>query len=129
MNKRNIAIAGLVASMLLTATPARADVGHLYPLRPSLSLSPQGDADELRRQIADLDAGWDSLTPGQRNQRLAQLQQLVTQVDVETRNLPQDQKAPVEASLLPSILHLANLVRKAQGPNQPCYFPACLPGL
>jgi hypothetical protein len=130
-----IAIAGLVAGTLVTASPAQADVtappalSHFYPLQPSFSLSPLSDAEELRQQIADLDAGWESLTPEQRNQRIAQLQQLVTNVDLETRNMPPDQKAPVEGVLLPSILHLADLLRKAQGPNQPCYFPFCLPGL
>ncbi len=87
------------------------------------------EADELQREIADLDTNWDSLTPAQRNQRIAGLQQLVTQVDLDSRNLPQDQKAGVDAILLPSLGHLAALVMKAQGPNQPCYFPACLPGL
>ena len=130
-----IAVAGLVAGTLATSSPAQAEVtahpmvSHFYPLQPSFSLSPLSDADELRRQIADLDASWDSLAPQQRNDRLAQLQQLVTNVDLETRNLPPDQKAPVEAVLLPSIIHLADLLRKAQGPNQPCYFPFCLPGL
>ena len=130
-----IAVAGLVAGTLATASPAQAEVtaqptvSHFYPLQPSFSLSPVSDADELRRQIADLDTSWDSLAPQQRNDRLAQLQQLVTNVDLETRNLPPDQKAPVEAVLLPSIIHLADLLRKAQGPNQPCYFPFCLPGL
>jgi|SRR5271166_3691786 len=102
---------------------------YLHENQGDSSLSPLSDADELRRQIADLDASWDSLTPAQRNERIAQLQQLVTNVDLETRNLPPDQKAPVEAVLLPSIVHLADLPRKAQGPNQPCYFPFCLPGL
>jgi hypothetical protein len=130
-----IAVAGLVAGTLVTASPAQADVtaqpalSHFYPMQPSFSLTPLSDAEELRRQIADLDARWDSLTPAQRNQRITELQQLVTQVDMATRDMPPDQKAPVDAVLLPSILHLADLLRKAQGPNQPCYFPFCLPGL
>jgi hypothetical protein len=130
-----IAMAGLVAGTLITASPARADVAaqpaltHLYPQQPAFSLSPQSEAEELRLQINDLDAAWDSLTPAQRNQRIAGLQQQVTQVDLETRNGPQDQLAQVDAILLPSLIHLASLVGKAQGPNQPCYFPACLPGL
>jgi hypothetical protein len=129
-----IAMAGLVPGTLITASPARAGVAAqpaltLYPRQPAFSLSPQSDAEELRRQINDLDAAWDSLTPAQRNQRTAGLQQQVTQVDLETRNGPQDQLAQVDAILLPSLIHLASLVRKAQGPYQPCYFPACLPGL
>ena len=126
MNKRTLAIAGLAAGLLLTAAPAHADV---RALRPSFSLSPQGDADEIRRQIADLDGSWGSLSPQDRNQRLTHIQQLLTNLDFETRNMPQDQKAGVDVILLPSLANLANLVGKSQGPNQPCYFPACLPGL
>jgi hypothetical protein len=122
-----LAMAGLVAGTLMTASPAHADVPR--PQQPSFSLSPQSDAEELRRQINDLDAAWDSLSPAERNQRIAGLQQQVTQVDLETRNGPRDQLAQVDAILLPSLIHLASLVRKSQGPNQPCYFPACLPGL
>jgi hypothetical protein len=88
------------------------------------------EAEELRRQISELDASWGSLTPEQRNQRIAQLQKQVTMVDEDSRNLPQDQKAAVDAILLPSLIQLADLVRKAQTPPQgPCVFPFCLPGL
>ena len=128
--------AALVAGALLLAGPVKAEapappaLSHFNPLRPSLPLGdPMAEADELQRQIADLDGSWDSLTPAQRNQRIKGLQDLVTQVDLDSRNLPQDQKAGVDAILLPSLGHLAALVMKAQGPNQPCYFPACLPGL
>jgi hypothetical protein len=131
-----IVMAGLVATTLVTASPAQAEVtaqpalSHFYRLQPSFSLSPQSDAEELRRQISDLDASWDSLTAQQRNQRIAGLQQQVTQVDLETRNGPEDQLAQVDAILLPSLIHLADLVRKAQTPpTSPCIFPACLPGL
>jgi hypothetical protein len=130
-----IAIAGLAAGMLMTASPAQAKVSaqpasvHFYPLRPSFSLSPQSDAEEIRRQIADLDASWNNLSPQERNQRLTHIQQLLTNLDFETRNMPQDQKAGVDVILLPALANLANLTRKAQGPNQPCYFPFCLPGL
>jgi hypothetical protein len=111
-----IVVAGLAATTLVTAAPAWAD--------------PQSDAQELRRQISDLDAGWDGLTPQQRNQRIAGLQQQVTQVDLETRNGPKDQLAQVDAILLPSMIHLGDLVRKAQTPpTSSCIFPACLPGL
>jgi hypothetical protein len=125
----------LVAGALLAAGPARAEVtappalSHFYPQQPAPPSDPSSEADELRRQIEDLDASWDGLTPEQRNQRIAGLQQQVTKVDLDTRNLPQDQKAGVDAILLPSIIHLGDLLRKAQGPNQPCYFPFCLPGL
>lgn len=131
-----IVVAGLLASTLVTASPAPAEataqpaLSHFYPLQPSFSQSPQSEAEELRRQIAELDASWDSLTPDQRNQRIAQLQQQVTKVDLDSRNLPQDQKAQVDAILLPSLIHLADLLRKAQTPpTSPCIFPFCLPGL
>jgi hypothetical protein len=129
-------MAGLVAGTLVAASPAQAEVtaqpalSQFYPLQPSFSLSPQSDAEDLRRQIAELDASWDSLTPEQRNQRIAGLQQQVTSVDLETRNMPQDQKAQVDAILLPSLIHLADLLRKVQTPpTSPCIFPFCLPGL
>ena len=131
-----LVVAGLVAGTLATSSPAQAEVvsppalSQFYPLRPPPSLGdPMAEAEELRRQIADLDGAWDSLTPQQRNQRIAGLQQQVTMVDLDSRNLPQDQKAQVDAILLPSLGHLGALLMKAQGPNQPCYFPACLPGL
>jgi hypothetical protein len=131
-----IAVAALLASTMVTASPVQAEVtaqpalSRFYPLRPSPSLSPQSEAEELRQEIDDLDADWESLTPDQRNQRIAQLQQQVTRVDLDSRNLPQDQKAQVDAILLPSLIHLASLVRKAQTPpTSPCVFPFCLPGL
>ena len=126
----------LVAGALLLAGPVRAEVlappapSQFYPMRPPPSLGdPMAEAEELQSEIADLDANWDSLSPQVRNQRIAGLQQQVTKVDLDSRNLPQDQKAQVDAILLPSLGHLTALLMKAQGPNQPCYFPACLPGL
>ena len=127
--------AALLAGTLMTAGPAQADttqpaLSHFNPQLPPFSLTPMSDAEELQRQIADLDAAWDSISPAERQQRIAALQQQVTQVDMETRNLPKDQKAPVEAILVPSLLHLANLLRKVQTPpTSPCIFPLCLPGL
>jgi hypothetical protein len=138
-----IALAALVASTLVTASAARAEVtaqpalSHYHPLEPapgrptpSLGSDPMWEAQELRRQISELHDSWDSLTPAQRNQRMAQLQQQVTTVDQDTRNLPPDQKAAVNAVLLPSVVELADLLRKAQTPpTSPCIFPFCLPGL
>jgi hypothetical protein len=132
-----IVVAGLMAGTPGAASPARADVavqptlGHIYPMQPPPAQGdPFAEAEELRRQIADLDASWESLTPAQRNQRIAGLQQQVTSVDLDSRNLPQDQKAGVDAILLPSLVHLADLLRKVQTPpTSPCIFPACLPGL
>jgi hypothetical protein len=128
-----ITVAGLVAGTLVTASPAQAEVTvppaltHFYPLRPSLPLSPQSDAEDVRRQIADLDASWDSLTPAQRNQRFTQIQNSLTNLDFETRNIPQDQKAGVDVILLPALVNLGNLYRKVQVPG--CGLPTCLPGL
>ena len=132
-----ILMAGLLAGVPLAASPAQAEMtaqpalGHFYPLQPPpVQSDPFSEAEELRRQIAGLDASWDSLTPQQRNQRIAGLQQQVTKVDLDSRNLPQDQKAAVDAILLPSLIHLADLLRKVQTPpTSPCIFPLCLPGL
>jgi TolA-binding protein len=125
-----IAVAGLVASTLVTASAAQAEVtaqpaqSHFYPLQPPPGPSPDpaAEAQELRQQISELHDNWDSLTPAQRNQQIAQLQQQVTAVDRDTRNLPPDQKAAVEATLLPSAVELADLLGKAQAsnPQQPC---------
>ena len=132
-----ILMAGLLAGVPLAASPAQAEMtaqpalGHFYPLQPPpVQSDPFSEAEELRRQIAGLDASWDSLTPQQRNQRIAGLQQQVTKVDLDSRNLPQDQKAAVDAILLPSLIHLADLLGKVQTPpTSPCIFPLCLPGL
>ena len=132
-----IIMAMVLACLLVASSPARADVaarptlGHVYPLQPPPAAGdPFAEADELRRQIADLDAAWEGLTPAERNQRIKGLQDQVTKVDLDSRNLPQDQKAGVDAILLPSLVHLADLLRKVQTPpTSPCIFPACLPGL
>ncbi|OBG45173.1 hypothetical protein A5672_09405 [Mycobacterium alsense] len=130
-----LVVAGLLAGALVVASPAPADAPaqpatrQYYPQQPAPG-DPMAEAEELRRQIADLDASWEALTPEQRNQRIAGLQQQVTKVDLDSRNLPQDQKAQMDAILLPSLLHLADLLRKVQTPPQgPCVFPLCLPGL
>ncbi|MBV9514961.1 MAG: hypothetical protein JO280_13120 [Mycobacteriaceae bacterium] len=137
MRIKAIAVAGLVASTLVTTSAAQAQVttqatqSHSYPLQPAPSPQPDptSEAQDLRQQIAELNSEWDSLTADQRNQRIAQLQQQVTMVDENSRNLPQDQKAQVDLVLLPSLIDLGDLLRKAQSPNQPCFFPLCLPGL
>jgi hypothetical protein len=123
-----IAVAGLVTATLtgtlVKASPAQAEViaqpalSHSYPLQPSFPLSPQSDAEDVRQQIADLDAAWDSLTPGQRNQRFTQIQQGLTKLDFETRNVPQDQKAGVDLILLPALGNLGSLYQRVRtGPG------------
>ncbi|POX98749.1 hypothetical protein C3469_20000 [Mycobacterium kansasii] len=132
-----IAAAGLMAGMLLTASPAHAELtakpqaSGIRPLQPAprVEPDPRSEVQELLQQISDLDDSWDSLTPQQRQQRVAQLQQQVTVVDRGTRNLPADQQPEVQAMLSMAVVKLVDLVMKAQPPGSPCYFPFCLPGL
>jgi hypothetical protein len=100
MRIKAIAVAGLVATMLLTANPAQAD--------------PMSEVQELQGQVSELHDSWESLTPAQRNQRITQLQRQVTKVDGETRNLPPDQQLMVEGPLISTALQLADLLRIAQ---------------
>lgn len=127
-----IAVAVLAASTLVTANAGQAEatpqpaVSHFYPLQPSVSPSPgpdpRAEVQDFRRQVSDLHGSWDSLSPEQRNQRIAQLQQQITAVDKDIRTLPPDQQKELELTLAPSTLELADLLRKAQAsaPQQPC---------
>lgn len=125
-----IAVAGLLAGTLMTASAAQAEMtahpvlSHFYPLQPPPSPSPsdpRSEVQELQRQISELHDSWDGLSPEQRNQQIAQLQQQVTTVDKDTQNLPPDQRAEVEAPLFSSAIELADLLRKAQSSApQPC---------
>jgi hypothetical protein len=132
-----IAATGLATVMLVGASPTQADAtaqpapSRFYPLQPppGPQPDPRAEVQDLLRQISDLDDSWDSLTPAQRQQRFAALQQFLPTVDRDVRNLPPDQQPEVEGMLGMAIIRLLDLTRKAQGPNQPCYFPACLPGL
>ncbi len=130
-----MAVAGLTICMLVTACPAQADLtarpafGHIYQLEPPPAPDPEAEVADLQRQVAELHDGWDNLTPAQRQQRLAQLQQQATTVSNDVQNLPPAQRPGVELRLWQTMLQLVDLLRKAQSPNQPCYFPACLPGL
>jgi hypothetical protein len=133
-----IVLAGLVVGALATANPAQAEVtgqpvlGHFYPLQPppALQSDPKSEVQELLRQISELDDSWDSLTPAQRNQRIAGLQQQVTKVQNEVQNLPPEQRPEVQAMLGLAIVRLADILRKEQTPpTTPCIFPVCLPGL
>ncbi|UXA07894.1 hypothetical protein KXD96_07230 [Mycobacterium sp. SMC-2] len=129
--------AALAAGALATAGCAQAEVtaapipSHVRPLQPppAPQSDPESEVAELQRQVADLHDNWDNLTPAQRQQRVAQLQQQATTVSNDVQNLPPAQRPGVELRLLQTMFALFDLVRKAQGPNQPCYFPACLPGL
>lgn len=130
-----IAVAGLLAGTLLTASPAHAEVTahplpvRVYPLQPNLGSDLRSEVRDLLQQISDLDDSWDNITPEARQQRLAQLQQQVTIVDKETRGLPAEQQPQVQAMLGMAVIKLANILRRAQPPDSPCYLPSCLPGL
>jgi hypothetical protein len=100
-----IAAAGLLACALATAGAAHAD--------------PQAEAQELQQQISELHDSWDTLSPEQRRQRIAQLQQQVTIVDHETRDLPVEQQREIEAPLVTSAFQLADLLMKAQASASP----------
>lgn len=124
----------LTAGALAAAPCAQAEItaqpvaGHPYPpLAPPAD--PEAEVAELQQQVSDLHDNWDNLTPAQRQQRLTQLQQQATTVSNDVQNLPPAQRPGVELRLWQTMIQLVELLPKAQGPNQPCYFPACLPGL
>lgn len=129
--------AGLIAGALAATgcppaeTTASAAPGQVHPLQPPPA--PQHDARaevaELQQQVSELHDNWDSLTPAQRQQRLSQLQQQATTVSNDVQDLPPDQRPEVQLRLWQTMLALVDLLPKAQSPDQPCYFPACLPGL
>jgi hypothetical protein len=86
--------------------------------------------EELLRQTSDLDDNYESLTPAQRNQRIAGLQQQVTIVQNDVNNLPPEQRPEVQGMLGLAVIKLADILRKQQTPpTSPCIFPLCLPGL
>jgi hypothetical protein len=131
-------MAGLTAATLVAAAPAHANVtapptlGHLLPLQPppGPQADARGEVQELLRQITELDDSWESLSPAQRNQRIAGLQQQVTRVQNDVNNLPPDQRPEVQAMLGVAVIKLADILRKEQTPpTSPCIFPLCLPGL
>ncbi len=134
-----ILAAGLVTGGVLTAGPAHAlmtdplALSQFRPLQPPPGPGPQPDpraeVEELQRQVNELHDNWDSLTPEQRQQRLKQLQQQATTVSNDVQNLPPGQQLEVEGRLLQTMIQLFDLVRKSQSPDQPCFFPFCLPGL
>ena len=119
-----VATAGLVAGALLATSPAQAEVTaqpavtHVYPLRPppALQSDPKSEVQELLRQISELDDQWDGLTPAQRNQRIAGLQQQVTIVQNDVNNLPPDQRPEVQGMLGVATIRLADILRKERWP-------------
>ena len=108
-----IVAAGLVASTLVTASPAQAEVtvqpalSHFHPLQPPPGPGPQSDP----------------------RSEAAELQQHATLASNDVQNLPPDQRPEVQLRLWQTMIQLVDLLRKAQSPSQPCFFPSCLPGL
>ena len=121
---------GLAAGTAQAELTAQAALSHFYPLQPPPGPSdPRSEVQELLQQTTDLHDSWDSLAPQDRNQRLTQLQHQATTVQNDIQNLPPDQRPEVQAMLWQAVTELADLLGKAQSPNQPCFFPLCLPGL
>jgi hypothetical protein len=128
-------VAGLLAGTLVSVGPAQAEVtappalGHFYPLQPPPS-DPRAEVQELLNQVSELDDNYESLTPAERNQRIAGLQRQVTIVQNDVNNLPPDQQPEVQGMLGLAVIKLADILRKQQTPpTSPCIFPLCLPGL
>jgi hypothetical protein len=123
--KSKLTAIALVIGALMAAGPAYAEVTarpavtHAYPLRPppALQADPRSEVQELLRQISELDDQWDGLTPAQRNQRIAGLQQQVTVVQNDVNNLPPEQKPEVQGMLGVAILRLADILRKERFPT------------
>ena len=117
-----IALAGLVATGVLTAGTAQADVtaapapSHFYPLQPPtgpvVDPDPVVAVQNFQAQIAELHDTWGTLSPAERSQRLKTLQQVAPLIDAETRNLPPGQQLQVEGMLLGATFQLADLLRQ-----------------
>lgn len=117
-----IALAGLVATGVLTPGTARADVmaapapAHVYPLQPPsgpvIDPDPVVAVQNFQGQIAELHDMWGTLTPDERSQRLKTLQQVAPLIEAETRNLPPGQQLQVEGMLLGAVLQLTDLLRQ-----------------
>jgi hypothetical protein len=107
----------LVAGALLAPAPARAEVtaqpalSHFHPLQPP-GPDARSEVQELLRQISELDDQWNGLSPAERNRRIAGLQQQVTTVDRDTRNLPPDQQPEVQGMLTLAVIRLADIMGK-----------------
>jgi hypothetical protein len=116
------ALAGLVASTLLTANTAQADAiagpvqAHFYPMQPPsgpvVDPDPLVAVQDFQGQISDLHDNWDTLSPDERSRRLKSLQQEAPVVDAETRNLPPGQQLQVEGMLLSAMFQLTDLLRR-----------------
>lgn len=117
-----VAFAVLVATTVLTANAAHADVmavpapSHFYPLQPApgpvVDPDPVVAVQNFQGQIAELHDTWGTLSPDERSKRLKALQQEAPLIDAETRDLPPGQQLQVEGMLLTATFQLADLLRQ-----------------
>lgn len=117
-----IALAGVAATTVLTATTAHADVTaapattHFYPLQPAPGLvidpDPVVAVQNFQGQIAELHDLWATLTPDERNQRIKVLQQVAPLIEAETTNLSPGQQLQVQGMLLGATFQLADLLHQ-----------------
>lgn len=91
--------AAVLSAVAMTAGPARADA--------------LTEVEQLQQQTSELHATWNSLSPAQRQQRLAQLQQQSVVVQNDEQNLPPEQRPEVQARLTVVTLELADILRMA----------------
>lgn len=114
MRIKTVATAYVAAGMLVTASPAQAELMAQPALSPTpiAQTEPKAEVQDLLQQISELDDQWNSLTPAQRNQRIAGLQQQVTTVQNEVQNLPPGQQLEVEGMLGVAIVRLASILNK-----------------
>jgi hypothetical protein len=116
------ALVGLVATTVLTANTAHADVtaapapSHFYPLQPPsvpvIDPDPVVAVQNFQGQIAELHDMWGTLSPDERSQRLKTLQQVAPLIEAETSNLPPGQQLQVEGMLLGAVFQLTDLLRQ-----------------
>jgi hypothetical protein len=112
-----VALAGLVATTVLTANAAHADVpAHFYPLQPPsgpvIDPDPVVAVQNFQGQIAELHDMWGTLSPDERSQRLKTLQQVAPLIQAETTNLAPGQQLQVEGMLLGATFQLADLLHQ-----------------
>jgi hypothetical protein len=117
-----IALAGVAATTVLTASTAQADVmaapatTHFYPLQPApgpvIDPDPVVAVQNFQGQIAELHDLWATLTPDERNQRIKVLQQVAPLIEAETANLSPGQQLQVQGMLLGATFQLADLLRQ-----------------
>jgi hypothetical protein len=117
---RPLALAGLVATGVLTANTAHADVAaapvpsHFYPLQPPfgpvIDPDPVLAVQNFQGQTAELHDKWGTLSPDERNQRIKALQQVAPLIEAETRDVAPGQQLQVEGMLLAATFQLADLL-------------------